>query len=95
MAENGKMRLTNRMMRSDCKAAGIPYKGDDGFADFHALRTTFITNTCRLTDQFTAMKLARHTKATITARHYDKVLLSQRANVVAKMLPAPTAAKGV
>ena len=90
MTENGKMRLTNRMMRSDCKAAGIPYKGDDGFADFHALRTTFITNTCRLTDQFTAMKLARHTKAAITARHYDKVQLAGRAKVVRQlMLPAP------
>jgi integrase len=86
--KGGKMRLTNRMIRSDFKRAGIEGKNAHGHVDFHALRTTFITNTCRLTDQFTAMKLARHTKATITARHYDKVLMSQRANVVA-MLPAP------
>jgi integrase len=85
----GKLRLTNRLMQADCKASGVPYKTMDGYADFHALRTTFCTNVCRLTDQFTAMKLARHTKASITARHYDKVLISARAKVVAA-LPAPS-----
>jgi integrase len=84
----GKMRLTGRMIRSDLKRAKVPYKTEDGFADLHALRTTFITNVCRLTDQFTAMKLARHTKATVTARHYDKVQLSHRGKVTA-MLAAP------
>jgi integrase len=86
---NGKMRLTNRMMKSDCKAAKVPYKTDDGFSDFHALRTSFISRVCRLTDQFQAMKLARHTKASITAKHYDKVSLGQRSVVVAGLLPAP------
>jgi hypothetical protein len=35
------------------------------------------------------MKLARRTKATITAKHCDKVLLEQRAKVVG-LLPAPS-----
>jgi integrase len=88
----GKMRLTNRMIRSDLKRAGIPHHTPDGHVDFHALRTTFITHVCRQTDQFTAMRLVRHTKATTTAKHYDKVLLEQRAKVVAA-LPAPGESK--
>ena len=71
------------MVKTDCKPVGVVFYDQIGVADFHALRTTFITNTCRLTDQFTEMKLARHTKATITARHYDKVLLANRSSVVA------------
>jgi len=87
---DGLVEATAKMMKADCKAAGIPHKNEHGIADFHALRTTFITNTCRLTDQFTAMRLIRHTKAAVTARHYDKVLLSQRAKVVEQLqLPAP------
>jgi hypothetical protein len=94
----GNIRQTHRIIARDLKAAGVPYEGQLGFADFHSLRTTFITNVCRRTDQFTAMRLARHTKATITARHYDKVLLAGKADVVA-LLPAPSsttaAAEGV
>jgi hypothetical protein len=36
------------------------------------------------------MKMARHTKASITAKHYDKVQLAGRAKVVGQLLlPAP------
>jgi integrase len=81
----GKMRLTYDMMRKDTEAAGIDYKNDQGYADFHALRTSFISATCRLTDQFTVMKLARHSKTTTTAKHYDRVQLAHRAQVVAQL----------
>jgi integrase len=32
------------MLRTDLEAAGIPYEDESGFADFHCLRHTFISN---------------------------------------------------
>lgn len=85
ISEGGVRRQVYLMMKTDCEAAGIPTKNEYGHADFHALRTTYITNVCRLTDQFTAMKLARHTTPSITAKHYDKVQLDGKAKTVLQL----------
>jgi hypothetical protein len=66
------------MLRIDLDAAGIPYviQGTDGplYADFHALRHSYIANLKRagvsLTD---AMALARHSDPKLTAVVYGKV----------------------
>lgn len=88
LTSSGQLRRTDLLMKHDCKQAGVVYYGQLGVADFHALRTTYCTNVCRRTDQFQAMKMVRHTRAAITAAHYDKVLLANTAKVTS-MLPAP------
>ena len=74
----GKLRKTSRMMRLDCEAAGLPYLGDLGVADFHSHRAAFITNLCRTADFSTAVDLARHSDPKLTAKIYDRVRLENR-----------------
>jgi integrase len=63
-----------RMIRHDLAAAGIPYKTDDGFADFHSLRTLFITSLCRNgTHPRVAQTLARHSTINLTMNAYTRV----------------------
>ncbi|MGL4422908.1 MAG: tyrosine-type recombinase/integrase, partial [Gemmataceae bacterium] len=62
------------MLRGDLEAAGIAYatEGPDGpeYADFHALRHTYITNLrANGVDLRTAQDLARHSTPTLTARY--------------------------
>ena len=60
------------MLRPDLEAAGIAYVDDAGrYADFHALRHSFITHMGRNPDVHakTAQDLARHSTPTLTARY--------------------------
>ena len=63
--------VVRRMLQPDLKVAGIAYVDDAGrYADFHALRHSFITNVGRTgTHAKTAQELARHSKPMLTARY--------------------------
>ena len=56
------------MLRKDLKRAGIPYRDEQGrFADFHALRHTFISSLARCgVHPAKAKELARHSTITLT-----------------------------
>ncbi|QDT13062.1 Tyrosine recombinase XerC [Planctomycetes bacterium K23_9] len=63
-------------MREDLEAAGLPYQDEIGeFADFQALRHTFVTKACDSgADAPTVMKPARHKdiKTTMRYTHQDE-----------------------
>lgn len=83
-SDGGHMRETSLMMKIDGKSAGVSYDAG-GYADFHSWRTTFCTNTCHLTDQFTAAKLSRHSRVGTLTKHYDKQLIKHRHSVVSQL----------
>jgi len=61
----------SKMIERDLEAAGIPYKTDEGTADFHSLRHSFITNLARSgVKPYEAMALARHSTITLTMNYY-------------------------
>jgi integrase len=71
-----------RELRQDLKRAGIPYQDDQGrYADFHALRYTFITNLGRSgVPERVRMEAARHSDPRLTACVYtDASKLATRA----------------
>ena len=76
-AEN---RYAGKMLQVDLKAAGIPYQDASGlFADFHALRHTYITNLARNgVPLATAQKLARHSTPVLTALRYTHIDLNDQ-----------------
>ena len=64
-------RNTARALRADLDEAKIPYRHPDtgAYADFHALRHTYITNLVKVTDIETARDLAGHSNIATTARY--------------------------
>jgi integrase len=79
-----------RSLREDLEAAGIPYKTAEGFADFHALRHTFISDL--FNHQATppeAQKLARHRTAAMTSRYAHSTEEARR-RVIERLPSAPT-----
>lgn len=77
---------TAEMIRADLKAAGIEYETDQGFADFHSLRHTFITNLARAgVMPNEAKELARHSSITLTMDYYTHTRLGSLAAAVAKL----------
>ncbi|MGO8748272.1 MAG: tyrosine-type recombinase/integrase [Thermoguttaceae bacterium] len=86
----GSWRKTHKMMATDLKAAGLPYKDEAGlFADFHSNRHTFISNLGRAGVHITmAQKLARHSTPSLTANVYTHLGLEDKADAIAS-LPAP------
>ena len=60
------------MLAADLEAAGVAVVDDENrFADFHALRHTFITNLSRAgVNPKTAQSLARHSSIVLTMDHY-------------------------
>jgi integrase len=65
---------TAKAIRGDLEAAGIPYETEDGAADFHALRSYFISALIRSGASISEVhKLARHAKPETTLKHYAKV----------------------
>jgi site-specific recombinase XerD len=65
---------TAPMLRLDLKAAGIPYETDEGFADFHCLRHTYITELIRAGVPIkTVQQLARHANPALTLKVYAHV----------------------
>jgi hypothetical protein len=77
-----------KMLRVDLKAAGIPYKDDQShYADFHALRHSFITNLANSgVHPKTAQALARHSSITLTMDRYTHSALESQAEAVS-LLP--------
>jgi len=63
-----------KMLKRDLEAAGIPYKTDEGQADFHSLRHSYITNLARQgVFPKDAQVLARHSTITLTLDCYTHV----------------------
>ncbi len=61
-----------KMLRIDLDAAGIAYVTDDGVADFHSLRHTFISNLVTGgVHPKVAQQLARHSTITLTMDRYS------------------------
>ena len=70
----------------DLKAAEIEAKTDAGRVDFHALRTSFVTNLARADVTLAqAQKLARHSTPALTANHYTKLTLVDGAEAVSRL----------
>lgn len=62
---------TSEMLRVDLKSAGIKYKTEDGYADFHALRHTYCTLlSVNGTSPQIAQRLMRHTDPRLTQSYY-------------------------
>jgi integrase len=66
-----------KTLQRDLKVAGIPYIDDQGlYADFHALRHTFITNMIKSgINPKTAQSLARHSTIDLTMNVYTKLTI--------------------
>ncbi len=65
---------TAKAMRADLEAAGVPYKTIDGDADFHSLRSVYITSIVQSNANIKEVqRLARHAKPETTIKHYAKV----------------------
>ena len=76
------------MIKADLEAAGISYCTAAGYADFHALRHTFITQLARSgVAPAVAMSLARHSSITLTMDRYTHVVLSDQRSALER-LPA-------
>lgn len=75
------------MFKADLKAAGILYKDKSGkFADFHALRHTFITNLAKGgVSPKVAMDLARHSDINLTMGRYSHTVLEGRAEALQRL----------
>ncbi len=85
------------MLRADLEAAGIPYsvEGPDGplFADFHALRHTYLTLGGRAgIDLRTLQELAGHSTPNLTARYSHRRLydLAGAVEKLPRLLPDKT-----
>ncbi len=79
-----KYRYAGKLLKFDLQEAGIPYKDANGrYADFHALRHTFITNLGRSgVSLTTAQKLARHSTPVLTAARYTHIDLAEQKKAV-------------
>ncbi len=78
------------MLRTDLNSAGIPYVTDDGIADFHSLRHTFISNlVAGGVHPKLAQQLARHSTITLTMDRYSHVGLLDM-NAALESLPTFT-----
>ncbi|MFM7037994.1 MAG: tyrosine-type recombinase/integrase [Planctomycetaceae bacterium] len=77
------------MLQIDLAEADVPYVDANGlFADFHALRHTYITNLARNgVSLVTAQKLARHSTPMLTAQRYTHIDLQDQ-KVAVDRLPS-------
>ena len=80
-----------KMLRNDLEAAGILYVTDDGIADFHSLRHTFISNLAAGgIHPKLAQQLARHSSIALTMDRYTHLGLIDM-NSALESLPTITA----
>lgn len=63
----------------------LKWKNSYGFADLHALRTTFISNVAQVASPKECQRLARHSDIRTTFNYYVKVTDLELENVVAKL----------
>jgi integrase len=84
-----KLKYAGRMLKRDLKTAGIPYVDENGlYADFHALRHTFITNMVKAgVNPKTAQSLARHSSIDLTMNVYTSLTVNDQASAL-ESLPA-------
>lgn len=67
-------RMAGKMLKRDLKRAGIAYVDGGRYADFHALRHTFITNLARAeVHPAKAQRLARHSSINLTMNVYTSL----------------------
>lgn len=85
-----KNRVAGKMLQVDLKAVGIPYQDAEGlFADFHALRHTFITNLgLNGVPLVTTQKRARHSTPVLTVKYTHIGMADQHKEV--QQLPLST-----
>ncbi len=75
-----------RAYKHDLRAAGIAYKTDAGYADFHALRHTFITLLAQSgVHPKTAQSLARHSTITLTMDRYSHSVVGDHASALDRL----------
>jgi integrase len=76
-----------KTLQRDLKVAGIPYVDDQGrYADFHALRHTFITNMIKSgINPKTAQSLARHSTIDLTMNVYTKLTIADQASAISSL----------
>ncbi len=79
------------ILKHDLKAAGIPYVDENGlYADFHALRHTFITNMVKSgVNPKTAQSLARHSTIDLTMNVYTSLTVHDQASALASLPAVP------
>jgi integrase len=77
------------MLRRDLEVAGIPYVDETGrYADFHALRHTFITNMVKSgIAPKSAQSLARHSTIDLTMNVYTSLTVHDQASALASLPP--------
>lgn len=74
------------MLQHDLKAAGIPYELRGRFADFHALRKTFVTNPARSgVMPKVAQALARHSDINLTMGVYTDLEMDELQEAVDRL----------
>src|SRR5262249_36053305 len=78
-------------LQADLRDAGIPYENEEGFADFHALRHTYITTLAKSNAPVKIVQsLARHSTPTLTLGVYTHLGLYDQAPALdALAAPAP------
>jgi integrase len=75
-----------KMLRIDLGAAGVPYETDGLFADFHALRHSYITLLTRSgASTKVAQELARHSDVRLTMNRYSHAALYDLTAAVEKL----------
>lgn len=86
-----KSKHAGKMLQHDLKAAGIPYVDANGlYADFHALRHTFITNMVKSgVNPKTAQSLARHSTIDLTMNVYTSLTVNDQASALASLPAVP------
>ncbi len=85
------------MMQKDLERVGIPYIDERGhYADFHALRKTFITNLARAgVSPKNAQILARHSDINLTMNVYTMLGIVDQVSAVEALPPIPNTEKAV
>lgn len=84
---------TAEMLRIDLKAAGVPYENEEGIADFHASRNTYISNLVSSGASVkTCQTLARHADPSLTIGIYAKSSLHDVQGAVEKLPDLTSAA---
>jgi integrase len=78
-----------KAMQADLRAIGVPYETEDGKADFHSLRSYYVTALIRTGRSIKEVQqLARHAKPETTLKYYAKVAAFDLHNAV-EALPVP------
>lgn len=77
------------MIKADLNTAGVPYKdANDRYADFHALRHTFISNLARAgVHPRNAQVLARHSTIDLTMNVYTHIAMEDLVSDIEAMPP--------